>query len=100
MLCLTAQDFRCGATACPRKAAIEAHVSATTNVSKPNFANGVSPSTDGCVVSLRPRGQLPVRSDEVAGVAIRKTLEVILVLSLGFPERPGWRDLGPDLAGP
>src|SRR6185312_8882796 len=44
--------------------------------------------------------QLPVRADEVAGVAIGDALQVILMLGFGFPEVPGGRDLGNSLAGP
>ena len=33
--------------------------------------------------------ELPVRADEVAGVAVGDALEVVLVLGLGFPERAG-----------
>src|SRR6187200_134886 len=45
-------------------------------------------------------GQLPARSGEVAGVAVRVALEVVLVLGLGLPERDGLADLGHHLAGP
>src|SRR6185437_1464042 len=44
--------------------------------------------------------QLPVRADEVAGVAVGDPLQVILVLGFGFPEVPGGRDRGNSLAGP
>ena len=44
--------------------------------------------------------QLPVRPDEVAGVAVGILLQVVLVLGLGLPERPGRRDLGDHLARP
>src|SRR5262245_48901796 len=47
-----------------------------------------------------PLRQLPVGPDEMAGVAVRDTLEVILMLRLRFPERPGGRHFGDDLAGP
>jgi hypothetical protein len=45
-------------------------------------------------------GQLPAGAREVAGVAVRVALEVVLVLGLGLPERDGLADLGDDLAGP
>jgi hypothetical protein len=49
----------------------------------------------------RPRGrQLPVRPREVAGVAPRDALQVVLVLRLGLPERAHRRHLGDDLARP
>src|SRR3954464_14027125 len=44
--------------------------------------------------------QLPVGPWEVAGVAVRVVLEVVLVLGLGLPERDGLTDLGDHLAGP
>src|SRR5664279_3728614 len=36
----------------------------------------------------------------MAGIAIGKSLEVILMLRLGVPEVAGWKDLGNDLGGP
>src|SRR6185436_15789735 len=44
--------------------------------------------------------QLPARAWEVAGVAVRVALEVVLVLGLGLPERDGLADLRHHLAGP
>src|ERR1700722_11654588 len=44
--------------------------------------------------------QLPVRPDEVTGVAVRIALQVILMLGLGFPERSGRGHLGDNLARP
>src|ERR687897_2333287 len=44
--------------------------------------------------------QLPARPREVAVVAVRVVLEVVLVLGLGLPERDGLADLGHHLAGP
>src|SRR3954466_8952379 len=44
--------------------------------------------------------QLPARPREVAVVAVRVALEVVLVLGLGLPEGGGGADLRPDLAGP
>src|SRR4051794_15205525 len=44
--------------------------------------------------------QLPARPREVAVVAARVALEVVLVLGLGLPERDSLADLGHDLAGP
>src|SRR3954453_5615481 len=45
-------------------------------------------------------GQLPARAREVAGVAVRVALEVVLVLRLGLPEGDGLAHLGHHLAGP
>src|SRR5882757_7246984 len=47
-----------------------------------------------------PVRQLPVRPNEMTGVAVWITLQVILVLGLGLPERSGWCHLGDDLARP
>src|SRR5436309_7789530 len=44
--------------------------------------------------------QLPARPWEVAGVAARVTLEVVLVFGLGLPERDGLADVGHHLARP
>ena len=44
--------------------------------------------------------ELPARPREVARVAVRDALQVVLVLGLGLPERDGLADLGHDLAGP
>ena len=44
--------------------------------------------------------QDPVRPREVARVAVRIALEVVLMLGLGLPERAGRRNLGHDLPGP
>ena len=44
--------------------------------------------------------QFPARPREVAGVAVRVALEVVLVLGLGLPEGDGLADLGHHLAGP
>src|SRR6266567_2025892 len=44
--------------------------------------------------------QLPARPREVAGVAVRIALEVVLVLGLGLPERDGLADLGHHLPRP
>ena len=56
----------------------------------------------GARVLLRggPLQQDPVRADEVAGVAVRVALEIILMLGLGLPERAGRRDFGRRLARP
>src|SRR5215211_3983862 len=53
--------------------------------------------THGCASST---WQDPVRPREVAGVTVRVTLEVVLVLGLCFPERPRRRHLGHDLPRP
>src|SRR4051812_40931806 len=44
--------------------------------------------------------QLPAGPREMAGVAVRVALEVVLVLGLGLPEGDGLADLGHHLAGP
>ena len=44
--------------------------------------------------------QLPVRVDEVAGIAVRIAFQVILVLRLGLPEIASGRELGHNLARP
>jgi hypothetical protein len=44
--------------------------------------------------------QLPARPREVAGVAVRVALEVVLIFGLGLPEAAGLADLGHDLARP
>src|SRR5215204_3573890 len=42
----------------------------------------------------------PIRAWKVAGVAVRIQLEMVLMLGLSFPERPGRRHLGDDLPRP
>src|SRR5256885_10497060 len=49
---------------------------------------------------LVPHRQFPAGPDEVAGVAVRIALKVILVLALGFPEIAPRRDFGHHLSGP
>src|ERR1700749_2637786 len=49
---------------------------------------------------LRASRQFPAGTDVVAGVAVRITLEVVLVLGLRLPERSSRLHLGHDLAGP
>src|SRR6478735_9983863 len=49
---------------------------------------------------LRAARQGPVRTNEVTGVAVGIFLQVILMLGLGFPERPYRGQFGDDLAGP
>nr|GEZ81630.1 hypothetical protein [Tanacetum cinerariifolium] len=44
--------------------------------------------------------QLPTRADEMAGVAVGDSLQVILMLWFGFPERPGLYDLSDNFARP
>jgi hypothetical protein len=45
-------------------------------------------------------GQNPIRADEVACVAVRVSLEVVLMLGLGFPEWSCRHYLGHDFSGP
>jgi hypothetical protein len=45
-------------------------------------------------------GQFPARAREVAGIAERVALEIVLVLRLGLPEFAGGRDLRHDAAWP
>jgi hypothetical protein len=49
---------------------------------------------------LRAGGQSPSRAREVAGVAVRVPLQVVLVLGLGLPEGADRLHLGDDLARP
>src|SRR5438876_12415002 len=44
--------------------------------------------------------QHPARTCEVTRVSVRVTLEIVLMLGLGLPERPRRRHLGDHLAGP
>ncbi len=44
--------------------------------------------------------QLPARTDEVAGVAIRKPLKIVLMLRLRLPEVARRRKFRDDLAWP
>src|ERR687896_210131 len=70
---------------------------------------GTTRVSDGAT-ACRPRGvglsggfavwQLPARPREVAVVAVRVALEIVLVLGLGLPEGGGLADLGHHLAGP
>src|SRR5918997_271039 len=70
---------------------------------------GTTRVSDGAT-ACRPRGvglsggfavwQLPARPREVAVVAVRVALEIVLVLGLGLPEGDGLADLGHHLAGP
>src|SRR4051812_43179390 len=52
------------------------------------------------LTGLLPARQLPVRPDEVAGVAVRVVLQIILMLGLGLPERSDRRKLGDNLSRP
>src|ERR687898_3348276 len=45
-------------------------------------------------------GQCPARAREVAGIAVRVALEIVLVLRLGLPEFAGGRDLRHNAAWP
>ena len=47
-----------------------------------------------------PLRQHPIGAREVAGVAVRVALEIILMLGLGLPERAGRRHFGHHLAWP
>jgi len=44
--------------------------------------------------------QSPTGPDEVAGIAVRVLLQVVLVLRFGLPERTRRLDLGEGFAGP
>ena len=44
--------------------------------------------------------QPPMRSNEMAGIAVGNSLEIVLMLGLGFPEVAGWNDFGNDLGRP
>src|SRR5258705_1829535 len=52
------------------------------------------------LTSLRPVRQRPVRPNEVTGVTVRISLQIILMLGLGLPERSGGCHLGDKLARP
>src|SRR5215831_13780037 len=54
----------------------------------------------GRLGGVAPGRQLPIRADEVAGIAVGVPLQVVLVLGLGFPEGAGGGDLGHDLPRP
>ncbi len=49
---------------------------------------------------LRPARQLPVGADEMASVAVWDTLQIVLVLGLGLPERAGGGHFSHHLARP
>ena len=49
---------------------------------------------------FRPARKFPVGANEVAGVAIGITLQVVLVLGFGFPEGASGRDFSYDYSGP
>lgn len=49
---------------------------------------------------IRPFGQHPVRTRVMAGIASGETLQIILMLRLGFPEITGRRQLGNNLTRP
>src|SRR5580692_5065598 len=49
---------------------------------------------------FRANRQLPIRTDKVAGVAVGKMLQIVLMIGLGFPERSGRRDFGHDFPRP
>ena len=44
--------------------------------------------------------QFPVRPDEMAGIAVWKTLQIILMFRLGFPEVDGRCQFGHHFSGP
>jgi hypothetical protein len=93
----------------------QAHVQSTSTQIQSSVQHGVGLLDDTLVPPRRPSfiavqsaalggglavWQLPARPREVAGVAVRVALEVVLVLGLGLPERDGLADLGHHLAGP
>src|SRR5258708_40261564 len=47
-----------------------------------------------------PHGQFPFRADEMAGVAVRDSFQIVLVLEFRLPEISRWRHLGDDLPRP
>src|SRR5918999_1326777 len=63
------------------------------------WRNGLSPARFGLSGGLAV-WQLPARPREVAVVAVRVVLEVVLVLGLGLPEGDSLAELGHHLAGP
>src|ERR1700730_10513999 len=52
------------------------------------------------LTSLRPAPQVPLLPNEVTGVTIRITFQIILMLGLGLPERSGGGHLGDNLTRP
>src|SRR5918993_726560 len=61
---------------------------------------GVCPGPQARLRRGLAAGQLPVRPDVVARVAVRVDLQVVLVLRLGLPEGSRWLHLGDDRARP
>ena len=59
-----------------------------------------APPRERLRLDFRALRQLPARPREVAGVAVRVALQVVLVLRLGLPEVARGRHLGDDLARP
>jgi len=49
---------------------------------------------------LRLARKLPVRPNEMASVTIWITLQIVLMLRLGFPEGTGWSYFGDHFTGP
>jgi hypothetical protein len=45
-------------------------------------------------------GKDPIGANEVAGISVRDTLEVVLMFWLGLPKRARWHNLGYDFARP
>ena len=74
--------------------------SATTTSSASTATCSWRSAGDRCLGRGLAVWQLPARPREVAGVAVRVALEVVLVVRFGLPERHGLADLGHDLAGP
>ena len=91
------------------QSALEAYVAAVKSGDFPAQEHGYlgvkrsrqQSSTGPFLASPSPAlGQLPLRPNEVAGVAVGIAFQVVLVFRLGFPERAGGNDLGDDLVGP
>src|SRR3954447_26264347 len=72
-------------------------MSASAGAARKRTSCGAQSAASGRGLAL---WKLPAGPREVAVVAARIALEVVLVLRLGLPERDGLADLGHDLAGP
>src|SRR6266511_4283897 len=89
-------------------AATGAHGSANTMANKGHkcsFANpfrsmGTSARSGMHRRRRRSLREYPIGANEMAGIAIRVALEIILMLGLRLPERSGRRHLGHDFAWP
>jgi len=75
-------------------------LSASRRPNKNAPAAGFRPAAGLLTGGVFAPGQLPVRTDEMAGVSVWDALQIILVFRLGNPEIAGGFHLGHDLARP